>query len=118
MTNQHLAIEAEDAALSRCSRCRHLFTYPRPHCSRCGSLSITSEPIQDQGTVYTVTVVRSHPDPEFAALTPYAVAYVDLDRGGRVLTRLATPDATAVRIGDRVEVRSAGTAAETERSGR
>lgn len=104
MTHQHFTAAAVGSELSRCSDCHHLFTYPRGHCSQCGSLSITSEPIRDRGTVYAVTVVRAHPNPEFNAMAPYAVAYVDLDLGGRVLTRLTTPHAASVRIGDRVEV--------------
>lgn len=90
MTHQYFTAAAVGSELSRCSNCRHLFTYPRGHCSQCGSLSITSEPIRDRGTVYAVTVVRAHPNPEFNAMAPYAVAYVDLDLGGRVLTRLTT----------------------------
>ncbi|MGI5219256.1 Zn-ribbon domain-containing OB-fold protein [Nocardia sp. CA-290969] len=106
MTGLYFSAEMDGSELSRCADCGHIFTYPRRHCSKCGSLSITSSPINGPGTVYAVTVVRAHPDPEFNALAPYAVAYVDLDQGGRVLTRLTTPDADSVRIGDRVEMRS------------
>ncbi|MGM5068775.1 Zn-ribbon domain-containing OB-fold protein [Rhodococcus qingshengii] len=67
-------------------------------------MSLTSESLADRGTVYAVTVVHAHPDPTFMALAPYAVAMVDLDGGGRVTTRLTTPHADLVRIGDRVEV--------------
>ncbi|MCZ4551075.1 Zn-ribbon domain-containing OB-fold protein [Gordonia rubripertincta] len=104
MTHDIATSEADPPRVSQCSNCGHRFTYPRLHCARCGSLSISSAPLDGYGTVYAVTVVRTHPDPEFRALTPYAVAYVDLDGGGRVLARLTGEDSAAAAIGDRVRL--------------
>lgn len=109
MTHSVFAPEANPVRVSQCSNCHHKFTYPRLHCSRCGSLEISCTPLDGLGTIYSVTVVRTHPDPEFRSMTPYAVAYVDLDGGGRVLVRLIGNDSAAAAIGDRVRFSSADT---------
>jgi uncharacterized OB-fold protein len=55
------------------------------------------------GTVYTFTVVRQHGHPYFRARTPYAVGFIDLDEGFRMLAEIGG-DPAAVRIGQRVAV--------------
>ena len=50
------------------------------------------------GTVYTETVVYSAPE-AFAGETPYQVAIVELDAGGRLTVRVT---GARVAIGDRV----------------
>jgi len=59
-----------------------------------------------QGTVYTYSVVRLNRHPAFAPLGPYAVAYVDLDEGFRILTNVVNvaDPTTDVKIGQRVKV--------------
>jgi uncharacterized OB-fold protein len=91
----------------RCDRCGTVIWYPRAHCPACGSLDVTWETLPDpvRGTVYTFTVVRRHAHPFFAARTPYAVAWIDLDGGPRVLSEVACADVEALRIGDRVALR-------------
>lgn len=106
MTHDAPNPESNPQRVSRCSNCQHTFTYPRLHCARCGSLSISSKPVDGQGTIYSVTTVRVHPDPVFRALVPYDVAYIDLDGGGRILARLTGQRSTAAKIGDRVQVSS------------
>ncbi|GGK74629.1 Zn-ribbon domain-containing OB-fold protein [Mangrovihabitans endophyticus] len=55
------------------------------------------------GTVYTVTVIRQHGHPYFRSRTPYAVGFVDLDEGFRMLAEIGG-DPDAVRVGQRVRV--------------
>ncbi|MGY1806972.1 Zn-ribbon domain-containing OB-fold protein [Blastococcus sp. SYSU D00669] len=89
-----------------CDRCGRPVWYPRGHCPACGSLDLTWRALPDpvSGTVYTFTVVRRHGDPYFAARTPYAVAWVDLHGGPRVLSEVRADDPAALRIGDPVVV--------------
>lgn len=59
-----------------------------------------------EGTVYTYSVVRLNRHPAFAPLGPYAVAYVDLDEGFRILTNIVGVDdpLTDIKVGQRVKV--------------
>lgn len=84
----------------------HVIFYPRAHCPTCGSPDSTVKESVGNGTVYTFSVVRLNRHPAFAPLGPYAVAYVDLDEGFRILTNItgvADPVAD-VKIGQRVKV--------------
>lgn len=93
--------------LAQCSSCGVQFSFPRHHCSKCGGLDITTAPVAADGHVYTYTVVRAHPDPAAHAQTPFAVAYVDLVSGPRVLASLQADDLSGLRIGMAVAVRTA-----------
>jgi uncharacterized OB-fold protein len=62
---------------------------------------------QGAGTVYTFTVIMQSRHPAFAALGPYAVAYVDLDEGFRIMTNIVgVQDPTRdIQCGMRVQLR-------------
>lgn len=84
----------------------HTVFFPRSHCPTCGSMDLKTRDSAGNGTVYTFSVVRLNRHPAFAPLGAYAVAYVDLDEGFRILTNItgvADPVAD-VRIGQRVKV--------------
>jgi uncharacterized OB-fold protein len=70
-------------------------------CSRCLAGELEVAPLSSRGTVYTYTVVHQAP-PGFEA--PYALAYVDLPEGVRVLGQIAGVEAETVRIGLEVEL--------------
>jgi uncharacterized OB-fold protein len=60
---------------------------PQPlHQVRLGDL--TRRVSQGAGAVYTFTVIMQSRHPAFAELGPYAVAYVDLDEGFRIMTNI------------------------------
>jgi uncharacterized OB-fold protein len=59
-------------------------------------------PSAGQGTVYSVTVVHRAPGPGFD--TPFALAVIDLDDGGTLLSHVDAGDPEAVAIGMRVRV--------------
>ena len=90
----------------RCDDCDEVVFYPRPHCPQCGSTNLTWNTSKGDGTVYTFSVVRQNRNPAFADLGAYAVAYVDLDEGFRMLTNIVgVEDPTQdVAIGQRVRV--------------
>src|SRR3970040_78876 len=90
----------------RCDDCPSVVFYPRAHCTACGSARLSWHVSQGAGTVYTYSVVRQNRPPACAELGAYAVAYVDLDEGFRMLTNIVGVAAPTkdVRIGQRVRV--------------
>ena len=89
-----------------CQDCSTVVFTPRAHCTDCGSERLERRVSQGAGTVYTYSVVRQNRVPAFAEMGAYAVAYVDLDEGFRMLTNIVgVGDPTKeVRIGQRVQV--------------
>lgn len=99
-------VKAGELRYQTCDDCGAVVFYPRFHCSRCGSDRLAWKVSKGLGTVYTYSVVRQNRIPGFAELGAYAVAYVDLDEGFRMLTNIVgVSDPTReVRIGQRVAV--------------
>jgi uncharacterized OB-fold protein len=71
-----------------CNACSAVVFYPRGHCTSCGSRDLERKVSAGNGTVYTFSVIMQSRHPAFAELGPYAVAYVDLDEGFRVMTNV------------------------------
>jgi uncharacterized OB-fold protein len=90
--------------LKLCTACRRPHFPPRHLCPRCWTPSSAWIESTGVGTVYSFTVMRRAPAPEFGARVPYVVALVDLEEGPRMLTNVVGEDALAVRVGDRVHV--------------
>ena len=80
--------------------------YPRAHSTADGGSDLTWHVSEGLGAVYTYSVVRQNRMPGFQELGAYAVAYVDLDEGLRILTNIVgVADPTKdVHIGQRVRV--------------
>lgn len=81
--------------------------FPRRHSPYTGTDQLEWRESKGLGTVYSYSVVRLNRHPAFAELGPYAVAYVDLDEGFRILTNVtgvANP-VTDIKIGMRVKVK-------------
>ncbi len=80
--------------------------FPRAHNPKNGSRNLEWRESKGQGTIYSYSVVRLNRHPAFAPLGPYAVAYVDLDEGFRILTNIVgVADPTSdITIGQRVKV--------------
>ena len=71
-----------------CDDCAAIIFYPRAHCPSCGGLKNTWKESSGEGTVYTYSVVMQSRHPAFKDLGPYAIAYVDLDEGFRIMTNI------------------------------
>jgi hypothetical protein len=56
------------------------------------------------GVIYSFTVVRRGAGP-YRDVAPYALAYVELAEGPRIMTNIVTPDPAALVIGQGVRVR-------------
>lgn len=85
----------------RCDRCGAAAAFPWPRCPDCGGDARPAE-FGPEGTVWSSTVIRI---PVPGRTPPYALVYVDLDDGPRVLAHTGSGD--AVRIGSRVRLRGA-----------
>lgn len=88
----------------RCSNCQTVIWYPRSHCTGCLSDKLEWETSKGEGAIYSYSVVRQSYHPFFRNLVPYAVAYVDLDEGVRLLTNVIGVDDPTVdlSVGQRV----------------
>jgi uncharacterized OB-fold protein len=83
--------------LRKCPACQKVHWYPRSVCPHC--LSSNTDWVQGsgRGRIYSSTVFRQGAE-------PYAIAYVELDEGPRVLTNILADDLDSIAIGQRVEV--------------
>lgn len=87
---------------TRCPSCGYRSVHQRPRCPRCAG-ALEAAAFGPAGTVWSTTVVRV---PVPGRTPPYALAYVDLDDGPRVLAHVAGAEAPA--IGSTVHVCGAG----------
>ena len=82
--------------LRRCSACGRTHWYPRPICPHCGGDTDWFE-ASGRGAVYAFSVMER-------AAEPYAIAYVTLAEGPRMLTGIVGCDFGAIAIGMAVRV--------------
>jgi hypothetical protein len=88
-----------------CEECRAVVFYPRAHCTSCLGRSLRWRTAKGEGRIYTWSVVRQSYHPFFRTRVPYAVAWIDLDEGPRLLSNVVgVEDPGALRIGQRVRV--------------
>ena len=79
--------------------------YPRRHCTKCLGNSLSWYTASGRGTIYTYSVVRQSYHPFFRGRVPYAVAWIDLDEGPRLLSEIVgVEDPGSIEIGQRVKV--------------
>ncbi len=82
------ATKDKEFRYQQCRDCDQIVFYPRRHCTGCTSGNLEWKVASGKGTVYTYSVVRQSYHPFFRNLVPYAVAWVDLEEGPRVLTNI------------------------------
>ena len=87
----------------RCLACRHPMLWSTPRCPECGG-ALADDQFGPNGLVWSSTVVRV---PVPGRTPPYAMAYVDLDDGPRVLAHVAGPP-ERLAVGARVTLRPQG----------
>ncbi len=82
--------------IKRCTACDKAHYYPRSLCPLCGSDETVWEEASGRGTIYTLSVTyRGTPE-------PYAIGYVELEEGPRILTNFTGGPLEAFAIGDKV----------------
>ncbi len=82
------ATKRHELTYQTCNRCNEVIFYPRRHCPKCGGLETTWNVSKGEGTVYTFSVIMQSRHPAFAELGAYAIAYVDLDEGFRMMSNI------------------------------
>lgn len=90
----------------QCRQCNTIVFYPRRHCTGCTDGELEWKTASGKGTVYTYSVVRQSYHPFFRHQIPYAVAWIDLDEGPRMLSNIVGVDdpLNDIEIGMKVEV--------------
>jgi uncharacterized OB-fold protein len=81
----------------RCRHCGRHHWYPRAICPFCMSTDLEWLEASGKGEIYSFSVMR-------VAKPPYAIAYVTLDEGPRMMTNIVDADFDALRIGQKVVV--------------
>ncbi len=90
----------------KCDACGTVVFYPRSHCTSCLGGKLSWHVASGLGTVYSYSVIRQSYHPFFRSRAPYAVAWIDLDEGPRLLSNLTgvADPGRDVKIGMRVRV--------------
>ncbi len=88
----------------RCSGCGRWRHPPRLLCVDCGSHEFEWAPVSGDGHLFSWTVTHQPLHPQFAGVTPYVIALVELDEGIRVVCagRDLDPDELALDLPIRV----------------
>lgn len=80
-----------------CRSCGKRHFYPRSHCPHCLSSETEWRNAEGTGTIYSVSVMRRAP-------VPYAIAYVELAEGPRMLANVVNCDLDSLSIGQEVSL--------------
>ncbi|MCC2658497.1 MAG: hypothetical protein K0Q76_3605 [Panacagrimonas sp.] len=92
-------VQADQVLGVRCAACGYPSAPAAPWCPVCQSREQKPASFGPGGTVWSSTLVQI---PVGRWKPPYAIAYVDLDEGPRVLAHLASP--AIVKAGTRVRI--------------
>jgi len=100
------ATRNKELKYQKCDDCGTIVFYPRRHCTGCTGGNLNWHVASGKGIVYTYSVVRQSYHPFFRNLIPYAVAWIDLDEGPRILSNVIGVEDPLhdIHIGQRVEV--------------
>ncbi|MBI4184061.1 MAG: Zn-ribbon domain-containing OB-fold protein [Proteobacteria bacterium] len=96
-------LKAGRLRIQRCQRSGRCFFPPRLLSPYSGTPEVEWVEVSGRGTVYSTTVVRQRPERG----GDYNIALVDLEEGGRMMTRVEGVPPAEVRIGMRVKARIA-----------
>jgi len=82
--------------IKKCDSCSEYHYYPRVNCPHCQSDQTSWVEAKGTGSVYTYSVMRHG--------VPYAIAFVELDEGPKMMTNIVDCDLDAIHISQRVKV--------------
>jgi uncharacterized OB-fold protein len=84
--------------LQRCAACDVVLWFPRNYCPECFSAEFSTFDCTGLGTVYSYTVIRKVAN-AYQEVTPFVVAYVELEEGPRVMTNIVDCAPEDVSVG-------------------
>ena len=87
-----------------CKDCTARIFYPRKACPKCWSRNLVWMQSSGKVSIFTFSTAYSMVEPKFMDELPYTIAYVDLDEGVRMMTRIVECEPEQIRFGMRVEV--------------
>jgi uncharacterized OB-fold protein len=90
--------------IQHCKDCDAKIFYPRKFCPECWSDNLDWLEAKGTGTVYTFSTAYQMVEPKFMDELPYTIAYVDLDEGIRMMTRIVDCDPKDIKIDMKVQV--------------
>ena len=96
------AAKEDRLLIKRCRACGKFHWYPRAVCPHCMSGETEWVEAEGDGTIYSFSVMER-------AEVPYAIAYVELAEGVRMMTNIVDCPFAGIRIGQAVSVRFAPT---------
>lgn len=83
--------------LQKCTSCESVVWWPRAMCPVCGTFDLESFEASGEGKVYSFSINRKGGG-AWREVSPYVVAYVELDEGPRVMTNIVGCDPDTVHV--------------------
>lgn len=90
--------------IQHCKDCDSNIFYPRKFCPECWSGNLDWIEATGKATIYSYSTAYDMVEPRFWEDLPYTLAYVDLDEGIRMATRIVGCPPEEICIGKKVEV--------------
>ena len=87
-----------------CKDCKSNIFYPRKFCPECWSGNLDWIEGSGKAKIYTFSTAYSMVEPKFMDELPYTIAYVDLQEGIRMMTRIVECKPEDIKLGIDVEV--------------
>jgi uncharacterized OB-fold protein len=83
--------------IGSCKSCSKPHWYPRAICPHCFSDQTELKEANGTGEIYTFSVMKR-------SKIPFAIAYVTLDEGPKMMTNIVDTDLDSIKIGQKVKV--------------
>jgi len=90
--------------VQHCRKCDANIFYPRKFCPECWSAELDWIEASGKARVYMFSTAYDMVEPKFAEDLPYTIAYVDLEEGIRLMTRIVECEPEDIHIDMEVEV--------------
>lgn len=74
--------------IQTCKDCKSRIFYPRKRCPECWSGNLDWVQASGKARVFTFSTAYAMVEPKFMDELPYTIAYVDLEEGVRMMTRI------------------------------
>ncbi len=87
-----------------CKDCKSRIFYPRKYCPECWSGNLDWMQASGRARIFTFSTAYGMVEPKFMDELPYTIAYVDLEEGVRMMTRIVECRPEDLRFGMEVEV--------------
>jgi len=87
-----------------CNDCQSKIFYPRKFCPECWSANLSWMEASGKAKIYTFSTAYANVEPKFMDELPYTIAYVDLDEGVRMMTRIVDCKPEDIKFDMEVEV--------------